>query len=83
MSASLVGSEMCIRDRPPGGRVEVLRRGSGTSNGVWRSWHAPSPSGWHANSPCVACCRLGLHGMDPPIGASGPHQRHQSGEGAA
>eukprot|EP00969_Alexandrium_andersonii_P054197 2385969-Alexandrium_andersonii.AAC.1 len=57
MSASLVGSEMCIRDRPSGsggygrrtgGRSSAKRLGDGSRGGTLRAWQTRI---WTASSP--------------------------------
>eukprot|EP00969_Alexandrium_andersonii_P000287 13126-Alexandrium_andersonii.AAC.1 len=44
MSASLVGSEMCIRDSAPGGRRPTARQHR-TATAVWQPAAAGSPLG--------------------------------------
>eukprot|EP00969_Alexandrium_andersonii_P108535 4788694-Alexandrium_andersonii.AAC.1 len=63
MSASLVGSEMCIRDRPCIARP------------VWQKGTADMPRGlpvWNVSWPC--CCSLEQHGQRHG-GSSRGHRR--------
>eukprot|EP00969_Alexandrium_andersonii_P308087 13617995-Alexandrium_andersonii.AAC.1 len=60
MSASLVGSEMCIRDSPPTpskGQSHPPQRGSGPSAALARApatWHKPPPVSYtHLTLPTI------------------------------
>eukprot|EP00969_Alexandrium_andersonii_P205264 9069712-Alexandrium_andersonii.AAC.1 len=56
MSASLVGSEMCIRDRPPPRAVEQPRVASRT----WASHHLRTRRSWPCEGGAVSYTHLTL-----------------------